>query len=143
MKNRPSYLLWAGSYWFRRKVSRRDIPFIGGPVIHERCNLHCAQLRMPMTERMENWHWLYWRLYDTVVPNAGLRQRFARDDARLRSFLRLLRLAGMTRERDGELRLTLRGAFWVHWLQNQFILPYIDRVWSAATGEPFPEEVRL
>jgi len=100
-------------------------------------------LRMPMTEAMENWHWLYWRLYDTVVPKAGLRQRFARDDARLRSFLGFLRLAGMTRERDGELRLTLRGAFWVHWLQNQFILPYIDRMWRAATAEPFPEEVRL
>lgn len=40
------YLFWASGYWIRRKIFRRRIPFIGGLVVNERCNLNCRHCRV-------------------------------------------------------------------------------------------------
>ena len=78
-------------------------------------------LAMPLTEAMERYYWLYWRLYETEVPIAGLHARFT-DDRRALRWLRAA-TAGRLLHPDGpSLRLTERGAFWIHWMQNQFIL---------------------
>jgi MoaA/NifB/PqqE/SkfB family radical SAM enzyme len=37
------YFLYAGGYLFKTKILRREIPFIGGLVINEKCNLRCRQ----------------------------------------------------------------------------------------------------
>jgi Fe-coproporphyrin III synthase len=37
------YFLYSGGYLFKTKILRREIPFIGGLVINEKCNLHCKQ----------------------------------------------------------------------------------------------------
>jgi len=37
------YLFYAIGYLFKTKILRQEIPFIGGLVINEKCNLHCKQ----------------------------------------------------------------------------------------------------
>ena len=39
--------------------------------------------------------------------------------------------------------LTERGAFWIHLLQNHYVLNYIDKVWRAAMQDPWPERITL
>jgi len=41
MLKRLSYLSYAAGYLFETKILRKEIPFIGGLVINEKCNLHC------------------------------------------------------------------------------------------------------
>lgn len=43
MKGKVQYLFYAIGYLFKTKILRQEIPFIGGLVINEKCNLHCKQ----------------------------------------------------------------------------------------------------
>lgn len=43
MKGKAAYLFYIASYLFKTKVLRQDIPFIGGLVVNEKCNLRCKQ----------------------------------------------------------------------------------------------------
>jgi oxygen-independent coproporphyrinogen-3 oxidase len=102
-------------------------------------------LRMEVTERMRRLFWLYWRLYETVVPAGDYRARFGaelqQDFGLLLGLIRQLRLARVEPGRN--LRLTRRGAHWIHFVQNLFALNYIARVWSHCQAQPWPGPVRL
>ena len=43
MKRKIRYFLYAANYLVKTKIFRREIPFIGGLVINEKCNLSCKQ----------------------------------------------------------------------------------------------------
>ncbi|MEK9130102.1 MAG: radical SAM protein, partial [Patescibacteria group bacterium] len=43
MKRKIKYLFYAINYLLKTKILRKEIPFIGGIVINEKCNLHCKQ----------------------------------------------------------------------------------------------------
>ncbi len=46
LRHRLSFLAWAGGYWARTHLLRRNIPFIGGLVLNSTCNLSCRQCRV-------------------------------------------------------------------------------------------------
>jgi Predicted Fe-S oxidoreductases len=46
MKNQLNYLLYGLSYLLKTKVLGREIPFIGGLVLNEKCNLRCAHCKV-------------------------------------------------------------------------------------------------
>lgn len=95
-------------------------------------------LQMPLSRNLRALYDLYWELYACHLPLSLSR------DLRNRRFLSVCAAAvrglGFARA-DG--RLTEKGAFWIHWLQNLYVLDYIDRVWTASKATPFPERVDL
>jgi len=99
-------------------------------------------LAMDMTPELMRYYWLYWRFYETYIDSRQLRERFG-NDVKLKVMLGLARLLGLTREDRNQIQLTERGAFYIHLLQNYFILNYIDRVWSAAMKEPWPDRIEI
>lgn len=99
-------------------------------------------LAMDMTPELMKYYWLYWRLYETYIDRWQLHERFG-NDAKLKVMLGLARLLGLAKEDRNQIELTERGAFYIHLLQNWFILNYIDRVWSAALKEPWPDRVEI
>lgn len=40
------YLSWALSYLYKRYILKRDIPFVGGLVLNDSCNLQCEQCKL-------------------------------------------------------------------------------------------------
>ena len=100
-------------------------------------------LKLDLTDLVARYYWLYWRLYDTCVDKAQLLQVFGDRDRRLRPLMWVARALGLYREDAEQLCLTEPGAFWLHLIQNYFALAYVDRVWSAAMAEPWPEEIRI
>lgn len=46
MKNKLNYLLYSFNYLVNTKILGRDIPFIGGLVLNEKCNLRCVHCRV-------------------------------------------------------------------------------------------------
>jgi oxygen-independent coproporphyrinogen-3 oxidase len=99
-------------------------------------------VEMKLTPAMERCHWLYWRLYETRVPKLELERKFA-DDARVQRIFQLAVMMGLILERHQCFELTERGSFWIHLLQNYYILNYIDKVWSRAMREPWPKRIEL
>lgn len=99
-------------------------------------------LVMAMSPLMEAWYWFYWRLYETRVSKRLLDRRFA-DNADPRRLLRLARLFGLVRDDGDSWCMTERGAFWIHLLQNHYVLRDINAVWTEAMRNPWPGQVAL
>ena len=101
-----------------------------------------VSLQMDLSAAMTRFYWLYWRLYETHVPKAGFERRFA-DDSRLRLLLQLAVLLRLVTTNGGDYVLTERGAFWIHLMQNYYVLNYIDKVWSRSMREAWPGRIEL
>jgi len=52
-------------------------------------------------------------------------------------------LAGLMERTSKGYTVTKSGAYWIHRLQNEYSLNYINRLWGACRKEPWPETVRL
>jgi len=100
-------------------------------------------LRMPFSDEMDGWWWLYWRFYDTRIPLADLDRRLGGDAAKARRWLRMIEACGLARRRDGALVLTDAGSFWLHLAQNHFALAYVDALWTAGREQPWPGTIAL
>jgi len=99
-------------------------------------------LTMDMTPKLRRYYWLYWRFYDTYIDSQQLRETF-RKDVKLKIIFIHAKLLGLIKEKQNQIELTERGAFYIHLLQNYFILNYIDRVWSAAMKESWPDKIEI
>lgn len=99
-------------------------------------------LAMDMTPKLIKYYWLYWRFYDTCIDSQQLCEKFGKD-VKLKVMFSLAKLLGLAKENGNQIELTERGAFYIHLLQNHFILNYIDRVWSAAMKESWPDKIEI
>ena len=99
-------------------------------------------LALPLSPALGHWYWLYWRFYETFIPRAEAEHRMENIWAWPWIKALLTRQNGWTEESAGW-RLTDAGAFWIHLLQNHFILNAINRVWTTCRQTPFPREIRI
>jgi coproporphyrinogen III oxidase-like Fe-S oxidoreductase len=106
-------------------------------------NILPIALKMDFTESMARYYWLYWRLYDTYIPKKQLSELPGAEDKKIRWSLWLAKILSLYEEDAEQICLTERGAFWLHLLQNYFVLNYIDKVWSIAMKEPWPKEIEI
>lgn len=101
-------------------------------------------LVMQTNEKFRRAHWLYWRLYRTVVNTEEYTRLFQRDLRRdYRIPLKLLCLLKMARENEAGWQVTEYGAVWMHRLQQLFSITYIDDLWEKCQAEAWPREVVL
>lgn len=112
------------------------------------CSSGClpVALKMDFTQTMSIFYWLYWRFYDTYIPRGQMFELFNMDNKTIRKvkhLLSLIKILGMAEEKEGQIVLNERGAFWLHLMQNYFSLNYINKVWSAARETPYPPEVSI
>ena len=101
-----------------------------------------VSLQMHMTEAMERFFWLYWQLYETCISKREFLQRFG-DDIRTKSMLWLAFQLRLIADADDYYALTERGSFWIHLLQNYYILNYIDTVWIRSMRDAWPARIKL
>jgi oxygen-independent coproporphyrinogen-3 oxidase len=103
-------------------------------------------LSMEVDRALEMAYWLYWRVYELSVTEAGFREQFGPDASLVSAFghvLRSLCAAGMAVRTIEGFRITPSGAYWVHRLQNEYSLSYIDHLWGSCRREAWPGEVVL
>ena len=105
-------------------------------------NASPVSLQMQISDAMAKFYWLYWRLYETRIPKDGFARRFSQD-TRLRWLLWLALRLHFLAEAANHYVLTERGAFWIHLMQNHYVLNYIDRVWSRSMREAWPWRIEL
>jgi coproporphyrinogen III oxidase-like Fe-S oxidoreductase len=100
-------------------------------------------LRLPFTEDLSGWWWLYWRLYDTRIPLEGFDAVLGKEAPKARRWLGLLERTGLAGRRNGWLELSEPGAFWLHLAQNYFALSYVNTLWGAARRTPWPTAIAI
>jgi len=103
-------------------------------------------LQMSFSRRLSILYDFYWRLYDTRIPKVrivdGVNYRVA-DIKALKLFLILAKALDMVDEEEEAYILTKKGTFWIHLLQNYFLLRYINKIWSVAKCVPWPESIEF
>jgi oxygen-independent coproporphyrinogen-3 oxidase len=101
-------------------------------------------LVLPVDRRLEMVFWLYWRIYEMEIPIADFERLFEAElESVYGSLLNLWERMGMVYRLNGSYRVTESGAYWIHRVQNEYALNYIDRLWGRCRSEAWPEEVRL
>jgi oxygen-independent coproporphyrinogen-3 oxidase len=101
---------------------------------------------MPVDRRLEMAYWLYWRIYELKIYEEDFQDLFGTAlslDTAFSGVIRPLELTGMMKKGDGEHRVTDLGAYWIHRLQNEYSLNYINRLWGACRQTPWPQGVTL
>jgi len=103
-------------------------------------------LSMPVNLRIEMAYWLYWRMYELKILNSDFQSVFGADASIERTFGHLLQplvlMGWMERVADGY-HVTTPGAYWIHRLQNEYSLNYINRLWGTCRKTAWPLEVSL
>jgi len=97
---------------------------------------------MDISESLSRYYWFYWQIYNTYFSLKELKEVFNRDRRILKIF-RILEIKGFFTRAGDNISLTKKGTFWVHLIQNYFILNYIDKVWSKCLEEAWPEEIKI
>ncbi len=100
-------------------------------------------LKMGVGKKLSRYYWLYWRLYDTYIPKKYFKELFGEEDKKIYRLLWLSKILGLCREETNQFSLTERGAFWLHLMQNYFVLNYINKVWSVAMKEAWPDRIKI
>ncbi len=100
-------------------------------------------LRLPFTESMSGWWWLYWRLYETRIGDGAMEAALGSGAGKARLLLDAARRLGLAVRRGDGWELTEPGAYWIHLAQNYFALDYVNAIWTKARGEPWPDRVAI
>ena len=102
-------------------------------------------LAMRVSDRLQKNFWLYWQFYTTSIDKKNFEELFdkslKKDFGFALSLLRFLKFVEY--ENEYSMKINTRGAHWIHLLQNNYALDYVNKIWSASKKEPWPLEVRL
>ncbi len=101
---------------------------------------------MPVDRRLEMAYWLYWRVYELKIYENDFQNLFGNAvtlDSAFSKILRPFEMAGMIGKKNSGYYVTDSGAYWIHRLQNEYSLNYINRLWGACRREAWPSEVFL
>lgn len=99
-------------------------------------------ITMNMTQNLQKYYWLYWRFYETCIDRQHLNEIYG-ENMQTKILFKVIKYLGLSRQDGNRVELTERGAFYVHLLQNYFILGYINKVWTVAMREPWPEKLEI
>lgn len=101
-------------------------------------------LSMTVDRRLEMAYWLYWRAYELEAGDEEFRSLFGDSLASTYGHLfRPLRLLRMAEARNGDYGITTSGAYWIHRLQNEYSLNYINRLWGCCQRQAWPQSATL
>lgn len=103
-------------------------------------------LSMPVDKRLEMAYWLYWRVYELKIFQKDFQDLFGNEitlDATFSNVIKPFELAGMIEKKNGGYHVTNSGAYWIHRLQNEYSLNYINKLWGACRRSPWPAEAML
>jgi predicted transcriptional regulator len=92
---------------------------------------------------MQKYFWLYWRFYETHIGKDELHKKFGFEDEKINRLFSVFKSFNLICENEMNYELTMSGSFWIHLLQNFFSLRYINKVWSVAMDDPYPQEIAL
>lgn len=99
-----------------------------------------VSIHMKITKKLSNYYWFYWKLYETNFLTDDFQKH---SDLKMKTILKIFRLLKFVEEHNDKIYLTDTGAFWIHLVQNAFVLDYINKVWEIMKNEAFPKKIDI
>ena len=103
-------------------------------------------LSIPVDLHLEMAYWLYWRVYELKIQQDDFQYLFGEEhsiESNFNNVIKPFQLAGMLEKKNGGYEVTDSGAYWIHRLQNEYSLNYINRLWGSCRKVSWPKEVYL
>jgi len=101
-------------------------------------------LVLKVPKRIEMAYWLYWRVYEMFISSKEFFDLFHEPlESVFGTILTIPRIFSMVRKEEDGYRVTEAGAYWIHRIQNEYSLNYINRLWGRCQADPWPNEVIL
>jgi coproporphyrinogen III oxidase-like Fe-S oxidoreductase len=101
-------------------------------------------LSLTFNERTRALYWLFWSSYNLDIKQNDFKRLFGR---RLEDLFRFELYLGQKlkylKKYKGGYRLTDKGAYIFHLVEQSYTHQYIDKTWRAAMGDPWPEKITL
>jgi len=89
-------------------------------------------------------YWLFWSCYGLEIDEAAFRELFGVELHRVfGNELALARRLGILQAVPGGYRLTERGAYWFHLVEQEYTHQYIDKTWRLGMTDPWPATLAL
>lgn len=97
-----------------------------------------------LTREMQMAGWLYWRIYETKFNKRDFHNRFNYSfDLKYGKQMNMLKRIGFLENGSDQIRLTDKGAYWIHAFEDFFSINYINKLWGTAKYDPWPERVAM
>ena len=103
-----------------------------------------TSLTIRFTKRQRMIYYLFWTAYSTKISKKDFKEFFGESlDRKYGLELKIAKILGFIKEKDGIYNMTLKGAFYYHYYENFYTLSYIDKMWGVMREEAFPSEIKL
>jgi len=101
-------------------------------------------LMFDFSERARYLYWLFWSCYNLDIDKSNFFQLFNKDlDFEFPWEVKVGRLLGVIENNGDGYKLTDKGAYLFHLVEQQYTNQYIDKTWRMARKTPWPEKIVL
>lgn len=101
-------------------------------------------LSLEFDRKLRVLYWLFWSLYNLEVNRDNFKSLFSSElEGHLRLEMKAMLLLGLLRKTPTGYRLTDRGAYCFHRIEQHYTRQYIDKMWSVCTRDPWPKSIVL
>ena len=103
----------------------------------------CA-LVLDFTKFSRKSYWLFWNVYNMNLDKKVYKKMFGSDlskDYRLE--LAIAKAMKLLKEDDVGYKVTTKGSYYFHGVEQIYTLQYIDKTWSIARNNPWPDKIKL
>ncbi|MCP4230360.1 MAG: radical SAM protein [bacterium] len=101
-------------------------------------------LSLDFDTRTRAGYWLFWKLYEMNIGEDRFRAIFGEGiNVGFGWELVFARVAGWLKKNGAGYRLTERGAYVYHLLEQEYTRKYIDKLWGALRDEAWPGEITV
>ncbi|MEF9953150.1 MAG: radical SAM protein [Clostridium sp.] len=101
-------------------------------------------LTLDFTLRQRAAYYLFWSCYSMDIDPKKYENIIGKSLEKMFGLeLLICRGLGLIKKENSIYRVTNRGAYYYHFIEQEYTTAYIDKMWSIASKTPFPKEIKL
>lgn len=103
----------------------------------------CA-LVLDFTKFSRRSYWLFWNVYNMNLDKEAYKKMFHSDLSKdYRVELAIAKAMKLLKEDEFGYKVTTKGSYYFHGVEQIYTLQYIDKTWSIARNNPWPDKIKL
>ncbi len=103
-----------------------------------------TSLTLSFSQRQRAAYYLFWSAYSTKIYLDKFKQMIGKSLFKMFGFeIFICQLLGFIKKEKDHFRLSDKGAYYYHFLEQEYTLAYIDKMWNVSRTTAFPKEIIL